>query len=98
MFVGALPYTDSILCFCSTENQSEGSPGQGGCSVLAAVRTAFQRVSFIGHSGRKFALHWGIFLLLHLCPSVGNGCVCCLLHVDESYGTLCGSLSIFPYF
>ena len=98
MFVGALPYADNTLWFCGTEKQSEGSPGRGGCRLLTAVRTAFQRVSFISRCGRNFALHWVIFLLLHLCPLVGNGCVCCLLHVDESYGTLCGSLSIFPYF
>lgn len=97
MFVGALPYTSDTLCFCGTEKQSKGSAGRGGCCVLVAVRTAFQRVLFIRCHGRNFALHWVISVLLHLCPVVGNGCVCCLLHVDESYGTFCGSLSIFPY-
>ena len=47
MFIGALPYTGNALCFCGTEKQSEGPAGRGGCRVLAAVRTAFRRVSFV---------------------------------------------------
>lgn len=66
------------------------------CRVLATGRTAFQRVSFIRHRGRNLALRCIIFLLLHLCPSLGNGCVCPLLHEDESQGALCGSLRVFP--
>lgn len=72
VFVGALPCTGNTLCVCGTEQQCEGPAGRGGRRVLAAVRTAFQRVSFISHRGTNFALHCVIFLLLHLRPSVGQ--------------------------
>lgn len=78
MFVGAWPCTKNTLCF----RGGARAGGTGRCRVLAAVgRTAFQNGPFIHHPCRNFALHWVVFLLLHLCPSVGTACVWCLLHV-----------------
>lgn len=98
VLVGAWPGAASALCFRGT-GRVRGSaqaadavccrlPGQlsRGCHLLAS------------HSATNFALHWLLFLLLHLCPLVGSGCACCLLRVDESCGTWCASLTTFPYF
>lgn len=64
----------TTLWFCGSGEQPVGSPARGSCHVLAAARTALQRGLFVHRRGRNFALHW--LILLHLYPSVGNGCVC----------------------
>lgn len=99
VLVGAWPGAASALCFRALEAVRGSAqaadavcwrlPGQlsRGCHLLAS-----------SHSAANFALHWLLFLPLHLCPLVGSGCACCLLHVDESCGTLCASLTTFPYF
>lgn len=87
MFIGALPHTGVTPRFVAMRSSPRAQLVE---RVLCAVRTGFQRVLFSSCYGRNFALRW-LILLLHLCPLVGNGSVCCLLPIDESYGTSCGS-------